>query len=167
MREKAAQLGRCFELRHRVELLERAGKRVRETPHGPGSEFRVLRFEIQPVDFGQQSSGRFQLAVNERGVEDQLRRIIRDLRLPPQFDLALQRLEVPLNSVHANRERINEIEALGVLGKHRREHTSASHVVAPRRHQHTLLSILSIKMEKLVLLGKQGESKESPVFMRI
>jgi hypothetical protein len=44
------------------------------------------------------------------------------LRLPPQFNLALQGLKVPLNPVHSNRERINEIEALGVLGKHRREH---------------------------------------------
>jgi len=94
----------------------------REAPHRPGCEFRVLRFEIQPMDFGEQSSGCFQLAVNERGVEDQPRRIVGDLRLPPQFNLALQRLEVPLNSVHANRERINEIEALGVPGQDRREH---------------------------------------------
>jgi hypothetical protein len=120
--QKASELGRGLELRHRIELLERAGKRVRETPHGPRREFRVLRFEIQPVDFGEQSSWGFELAVDECGVEDQLRCLIGDLRFPPQFDLALQRLEVPLNSVHANRERINEIEALGVLGKHRREH---------------------------------------------
>jgi hypothetical protein len=94
LREKGAQLCRRFELRYRVELLERAGKRVRETPHRPGREFRVLRFEIQPVDFQEQASGCFQLAVNERGVEDQPRRIVSDLRLPPQFNLALQGLEV-------------------------------------------------------------------------
>jgi hypothetical protein len=76
------------------------------------------------VDFGEQNSRGFELAVNECGVKDQLRRVVGDLGLSPQFDLALQRLEVPLNSVHANRERINEIEALGVLGKHRRERTS-------------------------------------------
>jgi hypothetical protein len=70
LREKAAQLRRRLELRHGVELLERAGKRVRETPHGPGREFRVLRLEIQPVYFGQQSSRCFELAVNERGVKD-------------------------------------------------------------------------------------------------
>ena len=75
------------------------------------------------MNLRRQSSRRFQLAVNERGVEDQPRRIVGDLRLPPQFRLALQRLEVSLNSVHANRERINEIEALGVLGKHRRKRT--------------------------------------------
>lgn len=121
MREKAAQLGRCFELRHRIEPLERTGEGVGQTPHGPRREFRVLRLEVEPVDLGQQAPGSFQLAVNERGVEHQPRRIVGDLRLPPQFNLALQRLEVPLNSVHADRERINEIEALGVLGKYRRE----------------------------------------------
>ena len=123
LRKKGAQLCGRFELRHRVEFLEGAGKCVREAPHRPGCEFRVLRFEVQPVDFREQAPGRFQLAVNERGVEDQLRRIVGDLCLPPQFNLALQRLEVPLNSVHANRERINQIEAFGVLGKHWREHT--------------------------------------------
>jgi hypothetical protein len=119
--EKATQFCGRFELRHWVELLKRAGKCVREAPHGPGREFRVLRLEIQPVDFGEQSSWCFQLAVNERGVEDQLRPVVSDLRLPPQFNLVLQRLEVPLNPVHPNRERINEIEALGVFGQDRRE----------------------------------------------
>jgi hypothetical protein len=68
------------------------------------------------VDLGKQASGRFQLAIDERGVKDQLRCLISDLRLPPCLNLALQRLKVPLNPVLANRERINEVEALGVLG---------------------------------------------------
>jgi hypothetical protein len=46
----------------------------------------------------------------------------RTVRLPPQFNLALQGLEIPLDSVHAYRERINQVEALGVLGQDRREH---------------------------------------------
>ena len=37
--------------------------------------------------------------------------------LPACFALA-----GPAHSVHSNRDHINEIEALGVLGKHRREH---------------------------------------------
>jgi hypothetical protein len=74
------------------------------------------------MDFGQQASWRFQLAVDEGRVEDQLRRVVGDLRLPRQFDLALQRFEVPLNPVHADRERINQVEALGVLGQDRSEH---------------------------------------------
>jgi hypothetical protein len=94
---------------------------IRQAPHGSGREFRVLRLEIQPVDFGQQAPGRFQLAVDERRVEDQLRRVVSDLGLSPRFYLALQRLEVSLNPVHSNRKRINKIEALGVLGQDRRE----------------------------------------------
>ena len=107
MCQKAAEFGRCLELRHGIELLERAGKRVREAPHCPSREFRVLRLELEPVDIGQQAPGSFQLAVNERGVEDQLRCVIGDLRFPPRFNLSLQRLEVPLNPVHSDRERIN------------------------------------------------------------
>jgi hypothetical protein len=35
--------------------------------------------------------------------------------------LALQRLKVPLNPVNADRERADQVEALGVFGQHRRE----------------------------------------------
>jgi hypothetical protein len=59
------------------------------------------------VDLGQQTLGRFQLAVDERRVQDQPCGIVGDLRLPPKFNLALQRLEVPLDPVHAYRERVN------------------------------------------------------------
>jgi len=61
-------------------------------------------------------------AVDERIVKDQLCALVRDLHLPPRLDLALQRLEVPLNPVHADRECINQVEALGVLGQDRSEH---------------------------------------------
>ena len=121
--QKAAQLGRSLELRHRIELLESACEGIRQAPHGPRRKFRVLRLEIKPVDVGQQTSGRFQLAVDERRVEDQLCRLVGDLRLPPRLNLALQWLEVSLNPVHADRERVNQVEALGVLGQDRREHT--------------------------------------------
>jgi hypothetical protein len=42
------------------------------------------------MDLRQQASGRLQLAVNESRVEDQPRRIIGDLRLPPRLNLALR-----------------------------------------------------------------------------
>jgi hypothetical protein len=130
LRQKATQLGRGFKLRHRVELLEGARKGVRQAPHCPGRELCIFRLEIEPMDLGQQASGRLQLAVDESCVEDQLRRVIGDLSPPPGLHLALQRLEVPLNPVHANRERINQVKTLGVLGQDRRESTSALHVVA-------------------------------------
>ena len=81
-----------------------------------------MRLEIEPVDLGQQAPGSFQLAVNKRRIEDQLRCLVSDLRLPPRLNLPLQRLEVPLNPVHSDRERINQVETLGVLGQDRREH---------------------------------------------
>jgi hypothetical protein len=113
--EKGAQLGRWLELRHRIELLEGAGEGVRQAPHGPGRELRILRLEIQPVDLGQQAPGRFQFAVDEGRVEDQLCGVVGDLRLPPRLNLALQRLEVPLNPVDSKRERINQVETLVCL----------------------------------------------------
>jgi len=42
--------------------------------------------------------------------------LVTDLRLPPDFDLALHGFEVSLDSVQAYRERIGEAELLGVLG---------------------------------------------------
>ena len=48
--------------------------------------------------------------------------VVPDLCLPPRLNLALQRLEVPLNPVHADRERVNQVEAPGVRGQDRREH---------------------------------------------
>jgi len=68
------------------------------------------------MDRGQQAWWCFQLAVDERRVEDQPRRVVGDLRLPPDFDLALHGFEVSLDSVQAHRERIGEAELLGVLG---------------------------------------------------
>jgi hypothetical protein len=68
------------------------------------------------MDRGQQASWCFQLAVDERRVQDQPCGIVGDLDLPPQFNLALQRLEVPLDSVHAYREPVGEAELPGVFG---------------------------------------------------
>jgi len=73
------------------------------------------------VDVRQETAGRLQLSFNKSRVEDQLRSGIGDLRLTPALDLALHRLEVPLNPVHSDRERIDQVEALAVLGQDRRE----------------------------------------------
>ena len=120
--QEFAQLGRGLELRDRVELLEGAGEGIRQTPHRASREFLILRLKVQPVDLGQQTSWRFQGAIDERRVQDQPCGIVGDLRLPPQFNLALQWLEVPLDSVHSDGKGINQIEALAVLGQDRREH---------------------------------------------
>ena len=87
-----------------------------------GRKFLVLGLKVQPVDVTEQASRRLQLSFDECRVEDQLRPLVGDLRLPPQFNLALERLEVPLNPVHANLKGIQQVEALGMLGQHGRKH---------------------------------------------
>jgi hypothetical protein len=46
------------------------------------------------------------------------------------FDLALHGLEVPLDPVHSDRESVNQIEALAVLGQDRNESAAEGHVGA-------------------------------------
>jgi hypothetical protein len=70
----------------------------------------------------QQALWCIELAIHKRRVEDQLRLGIADLGLAPRFDLALHRLEVPLDAVNSNGEGIDQVEALGVLCQDRREH---------------------------------------------
>ncbi len=68
-----------------------------------------MRFEVQTMNLGQQALGSVQLALNECRVEDQLRAGIGDLRLTPALDLALHRLEIPLDAVHSNGKGIDKI----------------------------------------------------------
>jgi len=65
----------------------------------------------------QQALWCIELAIHKRRVEDQLRLAIRYLRLAPRLDLALHRFEVSLDPVHPDRESVNQIEALAVLGQ--------------------------------------------------
>ena len=62
-------------------------------------------------------------AIDERVVEDQLCALVGDLGLPPQLHLALQRFEVSLNAVNADREHVDQVEALSVHGQDRGERT--------------------------------------------
>jgi hypothetical protein len=68
--EKLAQLGRRFELWNRIELLERAGKRIRQAPHRSRREPRIFRLEVQAMHFGQKTSRCFQFAFDESFVND-------------------------------------------------------------------------------------------------
>jgi hypothetical protein len=74
------------------------------------------------MNLGQQALGSVQLALNECRVEGHLRRRIGDLGLAPALDLPPHRLEVTLDAVYSDRQRIDQIETLGVLGQDRREH---------------------------------------------
>jgi hypothetical protein len=96
-----------------------AGKRVRQAPQRASEEFLVLRLKIQPVDLGQQTSRRVQLAIDECHIEDQLCPFVGDLCLPPGFDLVLHRFEVSPDPIHCDRKGVNQIEALTVLAMQR------------------------------------------------
>ena len=75
------------------------------------------------MNLGAARSSELELAVNKCRVEDQLRLGIGDLGLPPRFDLPLHRLKVPLDAIHSNRRCIDQVEALGMFGRGRREHS--------------------------------------------
>ena len=62
--EKLSQFGRRFKLWNGIELLERAGKRIRQAPHRAGRELRILRLEVQAMHFGQKAARRLQLAID-------------------------------------------------------------------------------------------------------
>ena len=78
----------------------------------------MFRFKVEPVDVGQETSGRFQLAINERGIEDEFGLGVGELRLPPPLDLALQGLEIPLNALDPDRQCVQQVEALSVFCQH-------------------------------------------------
>jgi hypothetical protein len=88
-----------------------------------------------PVDIGQQASRRLQPAVDEKPRQDQPHCVIGDLCLPPQFDLALHRLEVALHAVHTNGQCVNQVKALGVLGQHGSEIAAERHIGADKHAQ--------------------------------
>jgi len=100
-------------------ILERAGESVGKAPHGPCRELRILRLEIEPVDFRQQAAWGVKGAIDKRVVEDQLCALIGDLGLSPQLHLTLQRVKVPLNTVNTDRKRVDQVEALRMLGQNR------------------------------------------------
>ncbi len=101
-KQECSQFRRGFELGHWIYLLEGAGERIRQAPHRPRRELLVLRLEIEPVDFGEKSTWRFQLAIHERGIENQLRPFVGDLRLPPLFHLAPHRFKASLDPIDTN-----------------------------------------------------------------
>ena len=63
-----------------------------------------------------------QFVLDERLVDDQLRHGRGQLPPLPLFNLALERFEIALDSVHADGKGILDREVLGVLRENRREH---------------------------------------------
>ena len=113
--QELAQLGRSFELRDRVQFLERRRERVGETPDRPWPEILILRFEVQVMQGPGQVLWRFQLALYESFVDDYLGSQIRQFGLLPDFDLLAHGLEIALHSIHADGYAVNQRERLRVL----------------------------------------------------
>jgi hypothetical protein len=80
------------------------------------------------VDVEQESFRCFELPFDEGSVKDQFRLLAGDLGLPPPFDLAPHRLEIPLDAIYANRERVDQVEALGVLCENRLKVSAECHI---------------------------------------
>jgi hypothetical protein len=110
-------------------FLKALGKGARQAPHRPGREFRELRLKVV-VNVGQTTLGRIELAINEGSINDQCRLGVGDLGQPPVLDLAPHRLEIPLDAVNANRERVDQVEALGVLREDGLKVSAERHVPA-------------------------------------
>src|SRR6266851_585511 len=77
--QERRELRRCLEAGHRVELLEGRGERIRKTPHRPRLELVVVGFEVVPVHVLREVLWRGQIVFDERTVDRELRRGIRQL----------------------------------------------------------------------------------------
>ncbi len=80
------------------------------------------------------------LGLDQRLIDDELRRNIGKLRFAPPAHLLHHGFEVPLHVGDSNFDRMDEIEILRVLGEHRGEIAGERHVVAdehviPNRHR--------------------------------
>ena len=70
-----------------------------------------------------------QFVLNERPVYDELGCCARQLLGSPRLDLPPHRLEIPLHAVHADRDGIDQREALGVFRQKRLELTRESKII--------------------------------------
>src|SRR5271169_8733 len=106
--QELAQLGRRLELRDRLQVLKCRSERIRETPDRPRPEFLVLRLEVEVMHAAGKVFWSFESALDERLVDDHLGGDIRQFTSLPGLHLLSHRLEVPLHSINANRDRIDE-----------------------------------------------------------
>src|SRR5689334_1051946 len=108
--EEAAQLGGRLELRNGLQILERRRERIGQAPKRSGLEFFVLRIEIEIVDPPGEMFRHVEFALDERLINDHLCGDSAEFRLPPRFDLLLHWAEIPLHPIHADGNRIEEIQ---------------------------------------------------------
>src|SRR5271166_3616615 len=71
--QKRTQLRSGLELRYRIEFFERGRECIGQTPHGPWPELFILRLEVQVMHPPSEVLRDFELAFDERLVDDHLR----------------------------------------------------------------------------------------------
>src|SRR5690348_14560344 len=128
--EKRRQLCGGFELRNRVDFLERARERIREAPGRSRSEFPRDRREVEIMNTPGEMPWYIQPALDKRPVDHELGSFVREPSSLPALNLLPHRLEIPLHAVDAYCEDVDKAEVLGVFCQDRCEITMKRHVVA-------------------------------------
>ena len=80
------------------------------------------------MNLRQKALRRIELFFDKSTVKNQFRLLVGDLCLPSTLDLAPHRLEILLDAIYANRERVNQVEAFGVLCQNGLEIPAECHV---------------------------------------
>src|SRR5438309_1143400 len=81
--QEAAERRRRLELRDQVEFLERRRKRIGEAPQGAWFELGVFRIEIEVVYSWRQMFRHFEVRLDERSIDNQLRPGVGELLRAP------------------------------------------------------------------------------------
>jgi len=105
-----------------IERFQSRGEGVREGPHRARGEFRMRRLEIVLVNIAGEVTRNIEMVFDEYAVDDDPSLIISELAGTPGFDLLTERLEIALNAVHAERQRVHNRKVLRVLRENWRKH---------------------------------------------
>ena len=77
--------------------------------------------KVVPLNIPSERPRNAEIAFDERLICDQFRLFIRELPGTPGFDLIAKRVEIALDAVHADRQRIHDREVLRMFRENRRE----------------------------------------------
>src|SRR5689334_13977943 len=105
--QERSELRSGLEERNRIERLQRRRERIGEGPHRAWSELRMCWLEVVSMNIPSESARNTQFALDERSIDYQLRLFVGDLTGSPGLDLLTERIEIALNPVHADRQRIH------------------------------------------------------------
>src|SRR5690242_8721239 len=91
--------------------------------------------EVVAMDIPGESSRNTEFAFDERPIYHQLSLLICDLTGTPGLDLLTEWIEIALNPVHADRQRIHDREVLRMFRENRRELALKRQVIANKYTQ--------------------------------